>query len=536
MASCLGLYIEDYLIKYAKVTKDHDNLKVESYGITFYDNLSKAIEQIIEETNSQNTQISINLYGEEYKTFSVFSLLSKSDVAKAIETEFESYCVDKGINPKAYATKYALAKDAENEDKLRVIHVSTGLMEINRDAQNFSKYKLGTITPVPIAITNLLQTKPKENYLIVNIENKTTITTILNQQVYNVQTLEFGSDEILNKINERENSYSKAYEICKNTTILSSETEDLVDIEVNHLENIMITLNKIVSEVNQIVETSTERINGVFITGTGALINNVDLYFEEYVTGAKCKLLKPYFIRATKGTNIKDYIEVNSAIALALTGLGEGIQGLNFGKQNATRGLSSFLKMQIGGDSKDRKIPFNIKNDFGEALDKVEKNLIRGSIGILLLFVIFSAFSFALNKGMDSKSAETDELIGSIRQEISKVESDNTKIITKTNEYTSLIQSIEDANDKITDEARNRNVIPNLLNFIMYIVPENVQITSITNTTDRHIVITAQSDKYEQLGYLKARIKSEVMLTNVISTAGQKDGGVVTVKIEGDLP
>ena len=70
----------------------------------------------------------------------------------------------------------------------------------------------------------------------------------------------------------------------------------------------------------------------------------------------------------------------------------------------------------------------------------------------------------------------------------------------------------------------------------MYIVPENVQITSITNTTGRHIEIMAQSDKYEQLGYLKARIKSEVMLTNVISTAGQKDGGVVTVKIEGDLP
>ena len=30
MASCLGLYIESNLIKYAKVTKDHELLKVES--------------------------------------------------------------------------------------------------------------------------------------------------------------------------------------------------------------------------------------------------------------------------------------------------------------------------------------------------------------------------------------------------------------------------------------------------------------------------------------------------------------------------
>ena len=70
----------------------------------------------------------------------------------------------------------------------------------------------------------------------------------------------------------------------------------------------------------------------------------------------------------------------------------------------------------------------------------------------------------------------------------------------------------------------------------MFSIPKNVQITSIENTVDKHIEIYAQSDKYEQLGYLIAVIKSDNILSNVISTAGQKDGGVVTVKIEGDLP
>ena len=87
-----------------------------------------------------------------------------------------------------------------------------------------------------------------------------------------------------------------------------------------------------------------------------------------------------------------------------------------------------------------------------------------------------------------------------------------------------------------TDRNKTRNSIPNLLNQIMSIVPESVQITSIENSTGTHVVINAQSNKYEQLGYLKAKIKSDVILTNVISTAGQKDNNVVTVKIEGDLP
>ena len=42
MASCLGLYIESNLIKYAKVTKEREMLKIESFGIKFYERLSDA--------------------------------------------------------------------------------------------------------------------------------------------------------------------------------------------------------------------------------------------------------------------------------------------------------------------------------------------------------------------------------------------------------------------------------------------------------------------------------------------------------------
>ena len=66
MQSCLGIYIEKNLIKYAKVQKERDNIKVEAFGTKFYENIEKAIEQIVAETNSTKLPISINVSNESY--------------------------------------------------------------------------------------------------------------------------------------------------------------------------------------------------------------------------------------------------------------------------------------------------------------------------------------------------------------------------------------------------------------------------------------------------------------------------------------
>ena len=46
--------------------------------------------------------------------------------------------------------------------------------------------------------------------------------------------------------------------------------------------------------------------------------------------------------------NIKDYVEVNSAISLALSGLGEGISGMNFKKTSLMDKLPDILTMKVG--------------------------------------------------------------------------------------------------------------------------------------------------------------------------------------------
>ena len=346
MPSYLGLYVEDNLIKYAKVSKEKENIKIDSFGVKFYSNITQAIKQIIEETYSFKTPISVNLSGETYQYFDMFALLNKKDLEKAIKLEFESYCTDKGYNPNSLETRYAIINNTEDKEKLKVINISDNKMELNKVQQRFDGYRLAMIAPVSMSIPNIINLQPKENALIVNIEGKTTITTIINGNVQEITTLDEGSKEILEKINLKENSYSKAYEICQNTTIYTADTQDFVEEQSRYLEDIMPTLYNIVGKVQKIINESVTTINKVYITGTLSCVNNIDLYFQEYLGKVKCEILKPYFVQnMAKEVNIKEYIEVNSAISLALLGLGDGIKGINFKKANFGEG---FLNITIG--------------------------------------------------------------------------------------------------------------------------------------------------------------------------------------------
>ena len=261
MPSYLGLYVEDNLIKYAKISKEKENIKIDSFGVKFYSNISQAIKQIVEETYSYKTPISVNLTEETYQYFDMFALLNKKDLEKAIKLEFESYCSEKGYNPNSLETRYAIVNNTEDKEKLKVINISDNKMELNKVQQRFEGYRLAMIAPVSMSIPNIVNVQPKENALIVNIEGKTTITTIINGNVQEVTTLDEGSKEILEKINLKENSYSKAYEICQNTTIYTADVQDFVEEQSRYLEDIMPTLYNIVGKVQKIINESVYNRN-----------------------------------------------------------------------------------------------------------------------------------------------------------------------------------------------------------------------------------------------------------------------------------
>ncbi len=539
MAECLGIYLESNLIKYAKVSKDHDRIKVEAFGIKISEQTEEAIDQIVRETASTKTPISINLSDELYNYFEIFAMLNKKDIERTVKTEFEFLCDERGLKQNTIEARHFLIPSKENTEKIRAVHISANRVEIAKKTQQLQGKMLRNITPLPIALPTLIDVDPKENFAIVNIEEKTSITLVIEGQIYKVQVLEDGMKDIFEKISAKENSYARAYEICKNTTIY---TLDAGQPEVDeYLEDIMPTLYNIVEKTKDVLKESVLSIPRIYITGSGAVINNIDLYFQDNLSKVKCQILKPYFIDADKAkVGVKDYIEVNSAIALALQGLGEGIKGVNF-KELALSEKISLPSIELpggkGGKLKEllsKNISFDFS--FNKQLDGFDKSLLRIAGSLLLIIFLYSGFSYVIGNQIKEKEALADETILTTKVEMAKANSDLDRIRTRTSEYTTRINNLKESNDKVTEKNKNRNSIPNLLNRIMFTVPKGVQITSIKNTTDKHIVITAQSEKYEQLGYFKGQLSVDGILKDVKSDSGVKQDGIVKVTIEGDLP
>lgn len=542
MTSCLGLYVESNIIKYAKISKDRDNLKVESFGLKFYDKLGEAIKQIISETYSFKVPVSINLADEVYNYFYMFSMLNKKDLKKAIETEYESYCTEKGLNKNAVDTRYALVNSLSDKDRVKVIHVAANKNNLNAIEQQLAENKIAAISPIGMTIANIAKMKQKENIAIINMEDKTTITIIVNQKVYSVDTIENGTSEVLDSINAKENSYSKAYEICKNSTIYTMEGQELQDTENEYLDNIMPTLYKIAEKSQKVIENSAIDIDRIYITGTLSVVNNIDLYFQEFFNTEKCEILRPFFIKDTIKVNIKDYIEVNSAIAMALQGLGYGVKDMNFKKHSLTDNLPEWMNVDIGSPNANSKIGNGLKEffatDWKAKLDTTERWLLRVAAGFLILVLLYTGFTVVMNNQYEGKSREADAVKSDTMLKIAKVDADINAVKAKTNQYLQLADNLRSTSQKIQDDQRNKNAITTMLSEIMFIIPKEVQLTSVENTTGSHIVINAQAERYEQLGYFKVKIANENILKadTVVSTMGTKDGDMVKIVIEGDLP
>jgi len=238
-------------------------------------------------------------------------------------------------------------------------------------------------------------------------------------------------------------------------------------------------------------------------------------------------------------------MEVNSAISLALQGLDYGVKNINFKKSSFSDKLPDLFKIEVGNkkqkeqsDVKKEKSKFNIKFDFSEQLDATERWLLRTVIGFVSLILIYSGITMFLNNEIKTRGEQVEEVKIDTMQQISLIEQDIQSINTATNKYQEMKQNLEDLNSELTEINSTKNIIPNLLSNIMYYIPQGVTLTSIENTTGRHVVIYAESERYDLLGYFKGVIQTKGILTptSVISTSGVKQNNVVKIVIEGDMP
>lgn len=541
MQSCLGVYIEDNLIKYAKVQKDRDNLKVEAFGTKFYENLQQAIDQIVAETNSRKIPISINISDEYYDYFSYFALLNKSALKKSIDIDFEMLCAEKGTNKDNIERKNIFVLDPDDTQKMKAINVSIERQNLNSRKALFEKYNLATMEPLPIGIMNLVKLDNNANELIVNMEEKTTLTFCANGQIDKIDEINTSIIETIKEISKLENSQTKAYEILKNTTI-SSQEFDMFQDGNEYMDTIVPVLFKITNEIKEKINEYGRQINKIYFTGTGIVINNIDMYFQDRIN-IQCELVKPSFLDSQSlKIGIKDYIEVNSAISLALSGLQSGNE-LNF----ATKGKLNIQGLEITGLPK-RNVK-SLKGTTDEKLDAIEKLIVRMLILAIICIIIYSTLTTRLYKNMEQKISDTDQKTSDTTASIEKMTKTKTSVEYLTSEYESLISKLNNESLQNGENVYRTDEINNFLTKLKTIIPTEVKLISVENTQERHFVIQARAIKYQQLGYFKALLETptsegtsyKAILENVKASTGIRyhdetaDEDYILVTIEGDL-
>lgn len=161
-------------------------------------------------------------------------------------------------------------------------------------------------------------------------------------------------------------------------------------------------------------------------------------------------------------------------------------------------------------------------------------------IGIAVGTIVFiGGYKIYSDSILENIKTENDKALKSLNttlEQTSLVNTDIKNLNTKTTEFKNKTLELEKLTNKVSEKAKSKNSIPNLLNKIARDIPQTVQVTSITNTNETHIIITAQAKEYDQLGMFKAKLIAMNVLSNVTSDSAVKQSGVVKVTIEGDLP
>lgn len=320
MASALGIFIDRNIIKYAKLNGTKDKLKVESYGMKYGENHKKLLKQIIEETNSSKNNVVINAAEIHYEETSIFSMLKKKDYDKAVEVAYEEIIDKQKLRPELLEYGYILSKNPADSEKL---HVLLGIQEkgametrANLFGQNVMLYSQ---MPIGISISNIYENPLPA--LIVNIEEDTYITEIYDTEPIKVTRIATGTKNIIDTINNEENSISKSYEVLRNM-VLPTDDMDQISFEGNEYAPVIVSeVMKIVSEIKSVMKKRPGIYKKIYISGTGATISNLETFIEKLIDDVECDILRPAGIEGQKKVAIKEYVDVNSAIALACEAL-----------------------------------------------------------------------------------------------------------------------------------------------------------------------------------------------------------------------
>lgn len=530
MERCLGIYIGDKVIKYAKLRMDKNkNVDIETSNVKYVlGGIKEVIEEIIHETNSQNTPIAINILNEHHENMEILKQISKNDISSMVELEIEDVANKLGINDKLLLYKYDIQDSLTNKDNNRIRILYTDRTEI----EQYSKvegFDVKGAYPLSTVMKGLIP-KEEKSYALINIEEKITISIVINNVLVETIALDMGMKEVIESLAEQLGSYAKAYDMCKTINVYT-EDENPNNPEIERI--IEPILQDILRKIDESIKPFRGKFDKLFLSGMGVLFTNIDILFEQYY-GMKSEILKPAFTKGEIGIrNMAELIEANSAIALANALLTASMEDVNFMLQlNKKQSKANGIKNGKLGIKMPQKIAF--KGDYADIIQKLTfANLV--AVTTLVGYVVFGSVY----------SSQTTKVEKSIRKSITAIEEQSADVkidveyITKNkNEYKEVNDMVTDLVDKIQSNQIGNLRTYNVANFmqkIMKFVPKNVQLISIESNDNKHITIQAKSSSYAALGYFVSQLKLEGIINNV-KINSVSHGTEISVSIGGDLP
>lgn len=535
MASCLGIYLNNNIIKYAKLSIDNNkNISVEKHGIKFVnDEYEKVINNIIVDTSSQNIPVVVNPRDDIYYNTQIYDQVQdKSYIQSIMKLEFESWCEKNAKSPDKYSHVFMVSEIKNSENKRNAI-LNIAPKEIIKDSLNIAKNISGIIPAKPLV--RRLVSDEESNYILINIDTELSITVVINKKNVEFKSYQNGMKQLLEDFTSNMGSYEKAYNTCKQMNVYT-EGESTNDPNLEQIVEPIFQeiLKQCLNEVNKY----RNNISKIFLTGIGTAFTNIDLLFSQFLD-IKCTVLKPFFLKETTDERyIYEIVETTESIALAYEFLNPIYNELQYaGKKvkinsNINRIFSRNRKSNV---SKEKTL--NKMNNVAFT-DKTLNYITYGSIVSVVVLVTYILFSVIYNISVNRIIKNMEEKKQNILSQTESVNSDISYINSNMNEYKEINDEVEDIKNKIESNQIGKFStynVASLLQNIIKIIPTNVQLINISSNDNKYVTITASSSEYEDLGYFFSQIKLENVLNNA-KIIKVNNGTTTTVEIGGDLP
>lgn len=564
MSSCLGIYIGDKVVKYAKLSKEDNssNIKVVTYGTKIHlGNKSDIISNIVTATGSEGVPVCINSTGEKVHTAEVIKIIGKSDLESLIDLEVVDFTGNEDKNERSYVYKYALLDSLVSRDNYTV-------NIIVKDRPDVDKYLaeenavVGSMYPTSYILDEIAP-KDESNYLIIDMNEDTNLMFVNGGKLSSVINMELGMKKILDTFPEMLGSYQKSYDICKTINVFSDEGVNNPELERVIEPVLQDALNRIQNKINEL----KLNVNKIYLSGMITLFINSDMLFEQYFD-IPTEKLRPYFVD-TKDSNINaaEVSEANEAFALAYEGLMVERPDLDFLRQpkKFSNVFAKLSKPKAKGarevkENKGLKSKLN-KNErafIGNLdLEKVKPILIFANVIMFVLLLVYAVFAGIYDVQIENQIASVVEEKAKVTDSTLLVNSDITYINANKEKYNNYVSYVDETIRKINNGEIGKYSTYNVALFMLKIskyIPDGVLLKSIKSDSSKHVTIVVTSNSYAELGYFVSQLKLEGILnpstvqttavteTTATTEKDDKDNtttkivNTITVTIGGDLP